>query len=78
MDDMQLKVVTLFTQTLNGAQDAAEVLGLVTQGRDVEDAFLPDVHVILHQALHVIPREVCGKAGIYARRLRHFKHIRIH
>ena len=32
----------------------------------MEDPFLVAVHVILRQALHVIPAQVCGKDGIYA------------
>ena len=60
MDDVQLKVVALLAQTLNDTQDTTEVLGLITQGGDMEDLFFPDVHVILYRALHVIPAEACA------------------
>ena len=40
VDDMQLEIVALLTQTLNDTQDTAEVLGFITQGRDMEDPFL--------------------------------------
>ena len=39
VDDVQLEVVALLPQPLDGAQDAAEVLGFVAQGGDVEHLF---------------------------------------
>jgi hypothetical protein len=59
MDDMQLEVVSLGSQSFDGAQDAAEVLGFIAQGRNMKHSLFP--------AMHVIPTQVCAQAGIYAR-----------